>query len=270
MCSVGCLKSQCALRCLRKSSLTPDKAAKLAELDGHPLPPDPSIIDRHRMAALLERPSLRKPDHHSRTWTWRAVLGVEPKYSFPLLTAFAQARHVVGSWHITSLSAVQRDVRSWGQNRKWLAHGQNDAIDPIPTFPGVVKQAEICSQVVLPCCTPSDAGATVRRLSFPLGLGTARLHGRFANENRIAQPADWNRCARECRFRGHGPNGRCAQDRLAARHQMGAAPASLPPGAELAVLYGDPSKEGLFAMRLKGPKVITFLRIRIRSRKSSR
>ena len=30
-------------------------------------------------------------------------------------------------------------------------------------------------------------------------------------------------------------------------------PASLPPGAESAVLYGDPSKEGLFALRLKLP-----------------
>jgi 2-polyprenyl-6-methoxyphenol hydroxylase-like FAD-dependent oxidoreductase len=32
----------------------PRIAAKLAELDGHPLPPDPNIIDRHRMAALLD------------------------------------------------------------------------------------------------------------------------------------------------------------------------------------------------------------------------
>lgn len=32
------------------------------------------------------------------------------------------------------------------------------------------------------------------------------------------------------------------------------APASIPPGAEAAVLYGDPSKEGLFALRLKLPK----------------
>ncbi len=31
-------------------------------------------------------------------------------------------------------------------------------------------------------------------------------------------------------------------------------PASLPKGAEAAVLYGDPSKEGVFAMRLKLPK----------------
>jgi quercetin dioxygenase-like cupin family protein len=31
-------------------------------------------------------------------------------------------------------------------------------------------------------------------------------------------------------------------------------PASIPAGAEVAVLYGDPSKEGLFAMRLKVPK----------------
>ena len=31
-------------------------------------------------------------------------------------------------------------------------------------------------------------------------------------------------------------------------------PASIPPGAEAAMLYGDPSKEGLFALRLKLPK----------------
>ena len=33
-----------------------------------------------------------------------------------------------------------------------------------------------------------------------------------------------------------------------------AAPASLPAGAKAALLYGDPAKEGLFAMRLKLPK----------------
>ena len=32
------------------------------------------------------------------------------------------------------------------------------------------------------------------------------------------------------------------------------APPSIPKGAEAAVLFGDPSKEGLFAMRLKFPK----------------
>jgi quercetin dioxygenase-like cupin family protein len=36
--------------------------------------------------------------------------------------------------------------------------------------------------------------------------------------------------------------------------KWGPAPAALPPGAEAAALYGDPSKEGLFAMRLKFPK----------------
>jgi quercetin dioxygenase-like cupin family protein len=35
--------------------------------------------------------------------------------------------------------------------------------------------------------------------------------------------------------------------------EWGPAPASLPPGAEAAVLYGDPGKEGLFALRLKVP-----------------
>ena len=31
-------------------------------------------------------------------------------------------------------------------------------------------------------------------------------------------------------------------------------PASLPPGAQVAALYGNPTKEGLFAIRLKVPK----------------
>ena len=36
--------------------------------------------------------------------------------------------------------------------------------------------------------------------------------------------------------------------------KWGPGPASIPPGSEAAVLYGDPSKEGLFALRLKMPK----------------
>jgi quercetin dioxygenase-like cupin family protein len=36
--------------------------------------------------------------------------------------------------------------------------------------------------------------------------------------------------------------------------KWGPAPPSVPPGAEAAVLYGDPAKEGLFAFRLKVPK----------------
>src|SRR5262245_51001014 len=35
--------------------------------------------------------------------------------------------------------------------------------------------------------------------------------------------------------------------------KWGPAPAMLPPGAEAAVLFGDPSKEGLFVLRLKLP-----------------
>src|SRR5215510_12570628 len=35
--------------------------------------------------------------------------------------------------------------------------------------------------------------------------------------------------------------------------KWGPAPAALPPGAEAAVLFGDPSKEGLFVLRLKFP-----------------
>ncbi len=36
--------------------------------------------------------------------------------------------------------------------------------------------------------------------------------------------------------------------------KWGPAPASLPAGAEAAVLYGDPSKEGMFALRVRIPK----------------
>lgn len=36
--------------------------------------------------------------------------------------------------------------------------------------------------------------------------------------------------------------------------KWGPAPAVLPPGAEIAIIYGDPSKEGLFAMRARFPK----------------
>lgn len=36
--------------------------------------------------------------------------------------------------------------------------------------------------------------------------------------------------------------------------KWGPAPASLPPGAQVAVLYGDPSKPGEFVMRIKAPK----------------
>src|SRR5262245_54838116 len=35
--------------------------------------------------------------------------------------------------------------------------------------------------------------------------------------------------------------------------KWGPAPASIPPGAEAALLYGAPTKEGLFALRLKLP-----------------
>ena len=46
-------------------------------------------------------------------------------------------------------------------------------------------------------------------------------------------------------------------------------PPSIPPGAQAAVLYGDPGKEGLFVLRLKLPKVIGSRRTPIRSRRSS-
>jgi quercetin dioxygenase-like cupin family protein len=36
--------------------------------------------------------------------------------------------------------------------------------------------------------------------------------------------------------------------------KWGAAPPSLSPGAQAAVLYGDPGKEGAFALRIKAPK----------------
>lgn len=36
--------------------------------------------------------------------------------------------------------------------------------------------------------------------------------------------------------------------------EWGPGPASIPPGAEAVTLYGDPTKEGLFALRIKAPK----------------
>jgi quercetin dioxygenase-like cupin family protein len=36
--------------------------------------------------------------------------------------------------------------------------------------------------------------------------------------------------------------------------KWGPTPASVPPGAQAAMLYGDPGKEGMFAFRLKVPK----------------
>jgi quercetin dioxygenase-like cupin family protein len=36
--------------------------------------------------------------------------------------------------------------------------------------------------------------------------------------------------------------------------KWGSTPPSLPAGAEAAVLYGDPAKDGMFALRLKAPK----------------
>jgi quercetin dioxygenase-like cupin family protein len=39
--------------------------------------------------------------------------------------------------------------------------------------------------------------------------------------------------------------------------KWGAAPPSLPAGAQAAMLYGDPGKEGLFAFRIKTPKGYT-------------
>ena len=52
--------------------------------------------------------------------------------------------------------------------------------------------------------------------------------------------------------------------------KWGPAPASIPPGAQAAMLYGDAGKEGLFALRLKMPKAITSRRTPILSRKWSR
>lgn len=47
-----------------------------------------------------------------------------------------------------------------------------------------------------------------------------------------------------------------AEHKILAPEEMtwGAGPEALPPGAKAVVLYGDPSKEGLFAMRIKIPK----------------
>lgn len=55
------------------------------------------------------------------------------------------------------------------------------------------------------------------------------------------------------------PTAAAAQDGhkiVAAQEEIkwGPAPPSIPPGAQAAVLYGDPGKEGLFSLRLKLPK----------------
>ena len=50
--------------------------------------------------------------------------------------------------------------------------------------------------------------------------------------------------------------------------KWGPGPASIPKGAQAAAIYGDASKEGLFALRLKLPKGITYLRTHIRSPRS--
>lgn len=54
------------------------------------------------------------------------------------------------------------------------------------------------------------------------------------------------------------PGSAAAQDagRIATPQDItwGNAPASLPPGAQAATLYGDPAKEGPFALRLKLPR----------------
>ena len=50
--------------------------------------------------------------------------------------------------------------------------------------------------------------------------------------------------------------------------KWGPGPASVPKGAQAAAIYGDPGKEGLFALRLKLPKAITFRRTHIRGRSS--
>ena len=52
---------------------------------------------------------------------------------------------------------------------------------------------------------------------------------------------------------GYGRDDGRAHGRLATGDQGAGAPV-LPPGAEAAVLFGDPSKEGLFALRLKLPQ----------------
>jgi quercetin dioxygenase-like cupin family protein len=50
--------------------------------------------------------------------------------------------------------------------------------------------------------------------------------------------------------------GSASEHKLLAPEEMqwGSGPEALPPGAKAVVLYGDPSKEGLFAMRIKVPK----------------
>src|SRR5262252_183959 len=52
--------------------------------------------------------------------------------------------------------------------------------------------------------------------------------------------------------------------------KWGPAPAVLPPGAEAAVLFGDPSEDGLLCCGSSCPRAIALLRTRIRWMRSSR
>ena len=75
------------------------------------------------------------------------------------------------------------------------------------------------------------------------------------NENCLDRPGNWRGCPHGWRVPRRRRR-RWMRTRSSPRPQIKWAPgpASIPAGAEAAVLYGDPSKEGLFALRLKLPK----------------
>ena len=73
----------------------------------------------------------------------------------------------------------------------------------------------------------------MNRLVLAMGVGLIAISGSFAS----AQPAG-------------GTHTILTPPQI----NWGAAPPSLPPGARAAVLYGDPTKEGMFVLRLRLPK----------------
>src|SRR5262249_3092103 len=90
-------------------------------------------------------------------------------------------------------------------------------------------------------------------------LQSARVRGSAAhtevtNEGSAANLGNWSGRRSQCRSNGFGADNGRAQDCLSAEIKWGPAPPSIPPGAQAAVLYGDPGKEGLFSLRLKLPK----------------
>ena len=94
-----------------------------------------------------------------------------------------------------------------------------------------------------------------RRRAIVVGFGfrSNGMHGRTRHEDHLVRPDQRHRLVRARLRLPCGSHGR-SQGPRAERRDLGAAPASVPKSAQAAAIYGDPSKEGLFALRLKLPK----------------